>query len=130
MCWPCLLAFPLLKYRIGLNGVHDAGNEFDTSGGIELDIGTEGKFFAEVNKNYMERMVAMEENKLSNQFEPVFPYDPVCGKKPGIEPFRYSLGWKGQTYGFCTHECRETFTKSPELFTWYRSESGRRIFVK
>ncbi len=124
------MAFSLLKYRIGLHGAHDGNNGLDASSGMELGIGARGIFFTTVNKNSVERMVVMEENKLSNQFEPVFPYDPVCGKKPGIEPFRYSLGWKGQTYGFCTRECRETFLRNPDLFAWYRSESGRRIFVR
>ena len=42
--------------------------------------------------------------------------DPVCGMEVDDRKTSFSVNYMGHTYYFCTHSCREAFTKNPDNY--------------
>lgn len=48
--------------------------------------------------------------------------DPVCNMKVQNEKASAQTEYKGQTYYFCSSECKEAFNKSPDRYTKSKKE--------
>jgi Cu+-exporting ATPase len=49
--------------------------------------------------------------------------DPVCGMKVTVTPMTDRSEYRGQTYYFCSVECKQTFDKNPEKYTQQKQKS-------
>ena len=45
--------------------------------------------------------------------QPVFSVDPVCGMKVDEAKAAYKTGYAGETYYFCSIDCRDKFEEDP-----------------
>ena len=43
--------------------------------------------------------------------------DPVCGMEVDVENAPASTEYNGQTYYFCSEECKEDFERNPERYS-------------
>ncbi len=44
------------------------------------------------------------------------PIDPVCGMEVSEEDAVATSDYKGQTYYFCSQDCKDTFDEDPEVY--------------
>ena len=51
--------------------------------------------------------------------------DPVCGMEIGPETAVGASEYKGQTYYFCSPNCKESFDKDPKKYVAKRQEEHR-----
>ena len=51
--------------------------------------------------------------------------DPVCGMEVNIETAPARSVYEGQTYYFCSQDCKEAFDKDPEEYIYPEEENPR-----
>ncbi len=44
------------------------------------------------------------------------PIDPVCGMEVAADDAAATSEYKGQTYYFCSQDCKDTFDEDPEVY--------------
>jgi YHS domain-containing protein len=45
-----------------------------------------------------------------------FVMDLVCGMELSLEEAKFSAEYKGETYYFCSENCKEHFQKNPDMY--------------